>query len=237
MRTLIAIVFLGVAAANLHFHNPTLIQAALTDPFSFLADHEMTSFILFVATLTLTILSFLPKNSKPPTSTFKATSTAAKIVYPLKEIEMQDNDKDRFMCMFKHLKNEFLQHMRTNNMPDEAIQWADTMMEYNVPHGKLNRGITVLAVMRTLKAARCEARAHSEAYAKRSTRAHVINPSCYSGLATPRRSSPRSRSLGRPFSAGASSGCRRFFWWRTTSWTTARRVAAARAGTSSLTLA
>lgn len=35
-------------------------------------------------------------------------------------------------------------------MPDAAIEWCKTMMDYTVPGGKLNRGVTVVAVHRTL---------------------------------------------------------------------------------------
>ena len=38
-------------------------------------------------------------------------------------------------------------------MPPEAIAWVGNMIDYNVIGGKLNRGITVLAVQRTLKQA------------------------------------------------------------------------------------
>ena len=48
-----------------------------------------------------------------------------------------------------------LHHMsHTHSMPPSAVSWASTMIDYNVVGGKLNRGITVLAVQRTMKQSR-----------------------------------------------------------------------------------
>jgi len=48
------------------------------------------------------------------------------------------------------LKDEMLAHMTSNEMPPDAVEWCRTMMDYTVPGGKLNRGVTVVAVHRTL---------------------------------------------------------------------------------------
>lgn len=73
------------------------------------------------------------------------------ISYPLAEIAKADNDKDKFLAVYPMLRNEMLEHMaQQNEMPQEAIDWCRTMMDYNVPGGKLNRGVTVVAVHRTL---------------------------------------------------------------------------------------
>ena len=48
------------------------------------------------------------------------------------------------------LRDEMIEHMKQNEMPDEACEWATRMMDYTVPGGKLNRGVTVVAVQRTL---------------------------------------------------------------------------------------
>jgi farnesyl diphosphate synthase len=48
-----------------------------------------------------------------------------------------------------------LSHMSASHeMPPEACRWVGDMIQYNVIGGKLNRGITVLAVQRTLKSAK-----------------------------------------------------------------------------------
>jgi farnesyl diphosphate synthase len=72
--------------------------------------------------------------------------------YPLAEIERCTTDRDRFLAVYPMISNEILAHMRKNNeMPEEAVQWVNEMMEYTVPGGKLNRGTTVLAVVKELK--------------------------------------------------------------------------------------
>jgi hypothetical protein len=35
-------------------------------------------------------------------------------------------------------------------MPDEAVQWIDRMIQYNAYGGKMNRGLTTMAVRQTL---------------------------------------------------------------------------------------
>jgi farnesyl diphosphate synthase len=73
------------------------------------------------------------------------------ISYPIAEIAKADNDMDKFLAVYPMLRDEMLEHMaEQNEMPKEAIDWCRTMMDYNVPGGKLNRGVTVVAVHRTL---------------------------------------------------------------------------------------
>ena len=72
------------------------------------------------------------------------------MAYPLAEIAKADNDKDKFLAVYPMLRDEMLGHMKENEMPDAAIEWCKTMMDYTVPGGKLNRGVTVVAVHRTL---------------------------------------------------------------------------------------
>jgi len=72
------------------------------------------------------------------------------IEYPLDDISKADNDKDKFLAVYPILREEMLAHMEANEMPKEAVDWCRTMMDYTVPGGKLNRGVTVVAVHRTL---------------------------------------------------------------------------------------
>lgn len=72
------------------------------------------------------------------------------IQYPLQEIANASSDMDKFLAVYPMLKQEMLSHMADNEMPQEALDWCATMMDYTVPGGKLNRGVTVLAVHRTL---------------------------------------------------------------------------------------
>jgi len=71
--------------------------------------------------------------------------------YPIAEMSQKLSDKDKFKCLFPMLREEMLQHLKNNDLPQEAIDWCEEMMDYNVPGGKLNRGTTVVAVYRALK--------------------------------------------------------------------------------------
>ena len=72
------------------------------------------------------------------------------ISYPTAEIAAAQTDKDKFMAVYPMLREEMLEHMAANEMPDDALEWVKTMLDYTVPGGKLNRGVTVVAVHRTL---------------------------------------------------------------------------------------
>lgn len=70
--------------------------------------------------------------------------------YPLAEIAKATTDKEKFEAVYPMIRDEMLEHMTANEMPEAAIEWCRTMMDYTVPGGKLNRGVTVVAVHRTL---------------------------------------------------------------------------------------
>ncbi|KAF9358990.1 Farnesyl pyrophosphate synthetase [Mortierella sp. NVP85] len=61
------------------------------------------------------------------------------------------SDRQEFMEVFPKAKEELLSHLRSLNIPQNAIEWFDSSVEYNVPGGKLNRGLTVAATLRILK--------------------------------------------------------------------------------------
>lgn len=72
------------------------------------------------------------------------------ISYPIDKMAKCTNDKDKFMEIYPMLRDEMLTHMKQSEMPPAALEWSKTMMDYTVPGGKLNRGLTVVAVHRTL---------------------------------------------------------------------------------------
>jgi len=78
------------------------------------------------------------------------TALSSSISYPLDAISQAKDDKEKFLAMYPMLRDEMLTHMKGNEMPEEALAWCKEMMDYNVPGGKLNRGLTVVAVQRTL---------------------------------------------------------------------------------------
>jgi len=61
-------------------------------------------------------------------------------------------------------------NMTANEMPSEAVDWCKTMMDYSVtvPGGKLNRGVTVLAIYSTLTRAQHHKNLTNEEVAKAS---------------------------------------------------------------------
>lgn len=79
-----------------------------------------------------------------------STRDTPQITYPLEEIANAKTDKDKFLAVYPMLRQEMLDHMASQEMPEAALEWCKTMMDYNVPGGKLNRGTTVVAVHRTL---------------------------------------------------------------------------------------
>ncbi|RUS16961.1 farnesyl pyrophosphate synthase [Endogone sp. FLAS-F59071] len=56
-----------------------------------------------------------------------------------------------FLDVFPVLADEILGDLRKKNMPDEALQWVKDMLYYNVPGGKLNRGLSVVDTLRILR--------------------------------------------------------------------------------------
>ena len=78
-------------------------------------------------------------------------SVATPHEYPLEAISAATTETDQFKASYEMLRTELLVHMKNNEMLPEALLWAQQMMDYNVPGGKLNRGTTVVSVHRTLK--------------------------------------------------------------------------------------
>lgn len=84
-------------------------------------------------------------------TTKEGAAASSKPTYPIDKIRECKTDRDKFLCLFPFLRDELLAHMSTKNeMPAEALAWCREMTDYNVPGGKLNRGLTVLAVTRAL---------------------------------------------------------------------------------------
>ncbi|KCV73224.1 isoprenoid biosynthesis-like protein [Fonticula alba] len=56
---------------------------------------------------------------------------------------MSDSVAQKFADFFPTLSNDILAHLKTINIPVDAFNWLDRMMNYNVPGGKMNRGLSV----------------------------------------------------------------------------------------------
>ncbi|KAI8992514.1 farnesyl pyrophosphate synthase [Pilobolus umbonatus] len=66
------------------------------------------------------------------------------------KLQKEENRRD-FLKVFPQLADEVLAEVRKYNMPEDAYKWVEKMLYYNVPGGKLNRGISVVDTVRILK--------------------------------------------------------------------------------------
>jgi len=53
-------------------------------------------------------------------------------------------NKERFLNVWPSISKELVDFLKTNGMPDNAIEWFQKSLDYNAPGGKLNRGISVV---------------------------------------------------------------------------------------------
>jgi len=146
----IAIASFNVAPHLDHAVSVFLTQYTLSDQLSFLA---ILFSIVFAAVSTSQQATF---GSSPAFLSIGGNSGAKTAKdYPLLDIEKASTDKDKFMAMYPTLRDDILRHMEEDNdMTDHALDWCRTMMDYNVPGGKLNRGTTVVGVLRALQKGR-----------------------------------------------------------------------------------
>ncbi|EKM79467.1 hypothetical protein AGABI1DRAFT_114026 [Agaricus bisporus var. burnettii JB137-S8] len=59
--------------------------------------------------------------------------------------------RQRFEQVYHRIADELLDELRKENIPDDAIQWYRKSLDYNVPGGKLNRGMAVVDTVEILK--------------------------------------------------------------------------------------
>lgn len=109
-------------------------------------------FSLLFGTLSLAFVLIEDEDGPKSTPLLSPPSDKSTLDYPLEALSKANNDKDRFKLLYPMLRDELLDHMKNENeMGKEAVDWCREMMDYNVPGGKLNRGTTVLAVLRSLR--------------------------------------------------------------------------------------
>ncbi|ERN19193.1 farnesyl pyrophosphate synthase 1 [Amborella trichopoda] len=63
---------------------------------------------------------------------------------------MASNGKSRFLQVYNRLKSELLQDPAFD-FTDDSQHWIERMLDYNVPGGKLNRGLSVIDSYKVLK--------------------------------------------------------------------------------------
>ncbi|KAF7723334.1 Farnesyl pyrophosphate synthetase [Apophysomyces ossiformis] len=66
------------------------------------------------------------------------------------KLQKEENRK-AFLEIFPTLRDEVLDELRKYNMPEDAYEWTKQSLDYNVPGGKLNRGLSVVDTVRILK--------------------------------------------------------------------------------------
>ncbi|KDQ49721.1 hypothetical protein JAAARDRAFT_617078 [Jaapia argillacea MUCL 33604] len=61
------------------------------------------------------------------------------------------NKRQKFESVFPVLRDELIAHFASKGMPKDAIDWYTRNLDYNVPGGKLNRGLSVVDSVEILK--------------------------------------------------------------------------------------
>lgn len=82
------------------------------------------------------------------------SQTHPTIEYPLETYAADSpltSDKEKFMALYPLLRRELLDNLtHGHELNQQATAWCKDMMDYNVPGGKLNRGMTVVTVVQTM---------------------------------------------------------------------------------------
>ncbi|KAJ7266498.1 hypothetical protein O6H91_10G015900 [Diphasiastrum complanatum] len=61
-------------------------------------------------------------------------------------------DREKFLRVYNRLKAELIVDSEAFRYTDDSRAWVEKMLDYNVPGGKLNRGLSVIDSLRLLKA-------------------------------------------------------------------------------------
>jgi len=61
--------------------------------------------------------------------------------------------KRRFQDVFPRLRDELVGVFKESKMPQDAVEWFEKNLDYNVPYGKLNRGISVVDTLEIIRGA------------------------------------------------------------------------------------
>ncbi|KAF6756073.1 farnesyldiphosphatesynthetase, partial [Ephemerocybe angulata] len=57
----------------------------------------------------------------------------------------------KFEQAFQTIRDELIEHIKGEGMPEEAVEWYKNNLDYNVPGGKLNRGMSVVDTAEIIK--------------------------------------------------------------------------------------
>ncbi|KAJ7367785.1 farnesyl-diphosphate synthase [Mycena albidolilacea] len=71
--------------------------------------------------------------------------------------------RTKFENTWARIREELVDHVRSEGFPPEAVEWYGKNLDYNVPGGKLNRGISVVDTVEILKGAPLDEDEHFKA--------------------------------------------------------------------------
>ncbi|KAF9516968.1 hypothetical protein BS47DRAFT_1291730 [Hydnum rufescens UP504] len=72
-------------------------------------------------------------------------------------------NKKRFLDVFPVVVEELLDTLRAESMPEDIVEWYRRSLEYNLPGGKLNRGISVVDTVEILRGKQLEGEEYRKA--------------------------------------------------------------------------
>ena len=108
-------------------------------------------------------------------------TTTAPLRHPVNETKLQQKEalkkaaRDRFTGAYDTIRNELVEHFKSHGMPQDAVEWYTRVcsypfifpqhldlfdwssiallqnLDYNVPGGKLNRGMSVIDTVQIIK--------------------------------------------------------------------------------------
>ncbi|XP_002987912.2 farnesyl pyrophosphate synthase [Selaginella moellendorffii] len=85
------------------------------------------------------------------TAADRPATGAAKILAGSKTISPAGSFRDKFVAAFDKIKKELLADCDAFQFTRESREWVSKMLDYNVPGGKLNRGLSVIDSLVLLK--------------------------------------------------------------------------------------
>ncbi|KAF8840006.1 farnesyl-diphosphate synthase [Paxillus ammoniavirescens] len=65
--------------------------------------------------------------------------------------DIKQQRRKRFEEVFTRIRDELIEHMEGEKMPREAIEWYHRNLDFNLPGGKLNRGMSVVDSVEILR--------------------------------------------------------------------------------------
>jgi len=71
--------------------------------------------------------------------------------------------RQKFEDAFAVIRNDLMVHFKEQGMPADAVEWYERNLDYNVPGGKLNRGMSVVDSVEILKGRKLEAEEYLKA--------------------------------------------------------------------------